>query len=113
MREVRGVPLKLWHLMIGQVAVALVRAALTQLPLTKLWPIVALNMCCIITGCVAATTYASRRVATFRLLAASTNLITAYRLDFDFDFCATTETAASVVIQALRPLLNVLQTWPR
>jgi len=47
------------------------------------------------------------------LLAASTNLITAYRLDFDFDFCATTETAASVVIQALRPLLNVLQTWPR
>lgn len=101
-------PLKLWHLMIGQVAVALVRAALTQLPLTKLWPIVALNMCCIITGCVAATTYASQR-----LLAASTNLITAYRLDFDFDFCTTTQTVASVVIQALRPLLNVLQTWPR
>lgn len=47
-------------------------AALTQLPLTKLWPIVALNMCCIITGCAAGS------------LAASTNLITTYRLDFDF-----------------------------
>lgn len=71
-------------------------AALTQLPLTKLWPIVAANMCCIITGCVAATTEARQRQHKRECdvrLAASTNLITAYRLDFD---AATASAAAAL-----------------
>lgn len=49
------------------------RTGLTQLPLTKLWPIVALNMCCIITGC--------GSHVRCKLVAASWNLITAYRLE--------------------------------
>lgn len=54
-------------------------------------------MCCIITGCVAATTEARQRQQSERecdvRLAASTNLITAYRLDFD---AATASAAAAL-----------------
>lgn len=73
-------------------------AALTQLPLTKLWPIVAANMCCIITGCVAATTEARQRQRECDVrLAASTNLITAYRLDFD---AATASAPAAAALRS-------------
>lgn len=77
-------------------------AALTQLPLTKLWPIVAANMCCIITGCVAATTEARQHQQQHKRecdvrLAASTNLITAYRLDFD---AATASAPAAAALRS-------------
>lgn len=55
-------------------------------------------MCCIITGCVAATTEARQhqRERDVRL-AASTNLITAYRLDFD---SATASAAAAAALRS-------------